>query len=828
MLQQINNMPIGRRLSLIVVLISIVTIGIVSYIALISTTQTLRNEALETLHNQSDQIANSIDRRMQTVQIILDRIRNNVDFEDRVTADDMNEAISSVMRLETNLIVSRVSFYIPGEPIIIHNFPNANTGRDSLTRQINESDFGENAWVREVVDSTETGWYGPENSLFTSQVEPTISLVSRYNNPTTGQRGIVWADISASQLRAILRQTITLEAFLSAGNPGYSFLTGRDDRVTAIYNTRLDDATLLDIFARIQFNQITPLEDVLFATENGAFAINSPLPEAGWQLTTVLPYSALPVLPTETVLQVVLFTALGLLAMIWAVNRYTLLAVGSPLQELSSSAQKIGAGEMSRKLSYQEQRDEIGRVARALEDMRRNLQLSYDTLEHRVIQRTQELDIARQQAQQTAEELRAVYDESLVVVNNFQLQTILQLFTQRILTLLHADYCGIWLLRSNGEELRLVAHTWADDSITNRTAKLGEGLVGLVAQTMQGLIVDDYLSWPNRLNYSNLSLLARAMCVPMLSGGQAVGAAIVGRATDKPQFRETDMRLLTLFANMVSPAVKNAQLFVQLDEARRIADQANEVKTRFLASVTHELRTPLNLIINNMDFMRIGAFGDVTEEQAGRLDQTIRSAEHLLYLINDLLDVSKIEAGEMQLFIQPTDLKPVIEDALDSSLMLLEKLGKSAAVSFMVNTPDDLPLVPMDARRIRQVLYNLLSNAIKFTMEGSVVLTVTVQEDAVHFAVKDTGIGIPEHEQGRLFAAFERTERAKQLAIEGTGLGLPISRHLVEQHGGEMTVVSNAGEGSTFSFTLPLTPLNVERKSNTQIMQAITPQQENP
>ena len=257
---------------------------------------------------------------------------------------------------------------------------------------------------------------------------------------------------------------------------------------------------------------------------------------------------------------------------------------------------------------------------------------------------------------------------------------------------------------------------------------------------------------------------------------------------------------------MVSPAVRNAQLYHQREAARREAERANRVKTRFLASVTHELRTPLNLVINNMDFMRIGAFGEVTDEQLSRLNQTVRSAEHLLYLINDLLDVSKIEAGEMQMFIQSTDVHTIIEDSVDTTYALMEKIeGKEQRVRLVTDIDDTLPKIPIDARRIRQVITNLLSNAVKFTHDGEVKLSVKAIEAGIYFAVSDTGIGIPDEELNILFEAFERTTEAKKQNIEGTGLGLPISQFLVQQHGGSLDVKSVAGEGTTFMFTLPYT-----------------------
>jgi signal transduction histidine kinase len=251
------------------------------------------------------------------------------------------------------------------------------------------------------------------------------------------------------------------------------------------------------------------------------------------------------------------------------------------------------------------------------------------------------------------------------------------------------------------------------------------------------------------------------------------------------------------------------------------AERANQVKTRFLASVTHELRTPLNLVINNMDFMRIGAFGEVNTEQIERLDQTIRSAEHLLYLINDLLDVSKIEAGEMQLFIQETDIYTLLEDAIANTEVTLEQYNKLDTVSFVAEIDEDIPAFPMDARRVRQVLVNLLNNAVTITQAGSITFRVTNRRHYIRVDVIDTGMGISEDEMSKLFEAFERTSSAKANAIEGTGLGLPICKFLVEAHGGEIQVASEVGEGTRFTFTLPLKQRQEATGTDTQSMSQI-------
>jgi signal transduction histidine kinase len=166
--------------------------------------------------------------------------------------------------------------------------------------------------------------------------------------------------------------------------------------------------------------------------------------------------------------------------------------------------------------------------------------------------------------------------------------------------------------------------------------------------------------------------------------------------------------------------------------------------------------------------------------------------------------VSKIDAGEMQLFIQPTDIYPLLDDTVDNIYAFIDKMEpRETPVDLVIDIEDGLPVVPMDSRRVRQVITNLLTNAVKFTSQGSITLTVHKVDSGVEFRVKDTGMGIPDSEINKLFAAFERTQQAKESNIEGTGLGLPISQYLVRQHGGELHVESVSGVGSSFWFILP-------------------------
>ncbi|MBC8099995.1 MAG: GAF domain-containing protein [Armatimonadetes bacterium] len=822
------NQPLARRLSLIVVTISIITLLGVTYLSLISTTLSLRQAAQNTLNRQNSGIANQLDRQLQRVPLLLrDTIQPKLarTYTPGIEVPALRNAMLEVLSDETDILFQRISVYIPGELIASFIFPNPRDATDILARSIDSTSLPADAWFTTVNDAAQSGWFGPVTDLFSTPSGDIITVVVPFNDPAGRRLGIIWADVSPSTLLQLLRETVANEGGVSTTDDGFSFAVGRDGQITTSYNARRRDPTELTRLSEIalQTEGITDIDGV-FQDQQNAFAINSIMTETDWQFITVLPDSALPELPYQTVLQIALISAIGLLALVVVVNRFVYTNVARPAFTLSNTAEKIGGGELTRKipLELREQGDEIGTMARTLEDMRRNLEALYNTLEQRVVERTHELELARQEAQENAGELRAVYDESLSVVSDYQLQLILQTFVQRILRLLKVDYCGVWLLRSNQEEVRLVAHTYPDDAMTNMVVPLGEGLSGTVTKERRAIMVDQYSSFPQRLNLPNIASIERALCVPMISSGDSIGAVMVGRLAEAAVFNENDQRLLTLFANLVSPAVRNAQLFVQLDDARASADRANQVKTRFLASVTHELRTPLNLIINNLDFMRIGAFGDVNEEQEQRLDQTIRSSEHLLYLINDLLDVSKIEAGEMQLFIQPADIYTVLTDALDTAEMMMDKGNKRAQVTFTSQVEEGLPPIPMDARRVRQVMYNLISNAIKFTLKGDILFTVKREPDLVRFSVRDSGIGIPEDQHDRLFQAFERTDNAKQLAIEGTGLGLPISRYLVEAHGGELNFHSEAGEGSTFWFTLPLQATQASSLTTTQMMRVVS------
>lgn len=238
----------------------------------------------------------------------------------------------------------------------------------------------------------------------------------------------------------------------------------------------------------------------------------------------------------------------------------------------------------------------------------------------------------------------------------------------------------------------------------------------------------------------------------------------------------------------------------ETERAKEAAERANVVKSAFLASMSHELRTPLNAILNFSQFLSSGMLGEVNQEQIDMLEKITSSGRHLLNLINDVLDISKIESGSLRLFLEDNvDLTAEVKSVADTGRALLV----DKTVQLNVEIAPDIPLVIADKRRIRQVMLNLISNACKFTMNGHVTIRLSASADEVRFSVQDTGPGIAAEDFELVFEAFRQTHAGVRHG-SGTGLGLAISRRLVEAHFGRLWLESELGVGSTFHVALPL------------------------
>jgi signal transduction histidine kinase len=259
------------------------------------------------------------------------------------------------------------------------------------------------------------------------------------------------------------------------------------------------------------------------------------------------------------------------------------------------------------------------------------------------------------------------------------------------------------------------------------------------------------------------------------------------------------VRLLTTFATQSALAIQNARLFREIADKSRQLEAASHHKSEFLANMSHELRTPLNAILGFSEVLAERMFGEVNAKQAEYLEDILSSGNHLLSLINDVLDLSKVEAGQVELEIAPFSLK----ETLERGILMVKERAIDSGVGLTLETDPHVELVEADQRRTSQVVVNLLSNAVKFTPAGGSINVSSARVNGeVHVSVADTGPGIAPEDQARIFEEFQQTELGAK-ARDGTGLGLALSRRLIELQGGRIWVESELGRGSRFTFAIP-------------------------
>jgi signal transduction histidine kinase len=321
----------------------------------------------------------------------------------------------------------------------------------------------------------------------------------------------------------------------------------------------------------------------------------------------------------------------------------------------------------------------------------------------------------------------------------------------------------------------------------------------------QPLLFDDANPLPRELHLNPRYLIkairtSRFLVIPMIARGETVGVfASDNKLTGRPISRKT-VDLLQTFASHAAVAIANARLFHAIDEKSRELEAASRHKSEFLANMSHELRTPLNAIIGFSEVLSEGMFGEINEKQTEYLGDILESGRHLLSLINDILDLSKIEAGRMELEATDFDLPSAIENAL---ILVRERAGRRGT-TLRREIDERLGTIRADERKVKQVLLNLLSNALKFTPEGGRIdIRAGLHDGLAEISVTDTGVGIAPEDQEAVFEEFRQVGTAAK-KVEGTGLGLALSRKFIELHGGRIWVKSQVGVGSTFTFTLPV------------------------
>jgi two-component system, NtrC family, sensor kinase len=444
--------------------------------------------------------------------------------------------------------------------------------------------------------------------------------------------------------------------------------------------------------------------------------------------------------------------------------------------------------------------------------------------------------------------LKTFADQAVIAIENVRLFTELQ-NTNHALTAAHAQVTeALEQQTATGDILKIIAQTQADvqpvfDTMVRSAVRLCNGLFGTlwrfdgewihqVAQynyTPEALeeVRRLYPARPSRGHGSARAILGKAVVhipdveldtefeyqalsravgwrsglfVPMLRDGAPIGALAVTRAAPGP-FSTSEIDLLKTFADQAVIAVENVRLFRETEQKSRQLEAASRHKSEFLANMSHELRTPLNAVIGFSEVLLQRMFGELNAKQDEYLKDIYASGQHLLSLINDILDLSKIEAGRMELIRAPFHLP----GALENAVTLVKERAARHGITLELDLDPRLGEVVGDERKVKQVLLNLLSNAVKFTPEGGrVSLKAGFSDVAAEIAVTDTGIGIAPEDQAAIFEEFRQVGRDETRKQEGTGLGLALAKKFIELHGGRIWVYSDLGHGSTFTFTLPV------------------------
>ena len=407
----------------------------------------------------------------------------------------------------------------------------------------------------------------------------------------------------------------------------------------------------------------------------------------------------------------------------------------------------------------------------------------------------------------SVEKLTALGEVSQAVSSTLDLDTVLDTITERARQLSGADGGSVYEYDEVTQQFHLRATRNIDAALIQalRMAPLrkGEGVMGRATETREPIQIGD-IAAPGVYESHLREVLVKAgyralLSVPIVREGQIIGSLSLNRKLPG-DFSAEVIEVLRTFATQSALAIQNARLFRELAVKSRQLEVASQHKSEFLANMSHELRTPLNAVIGFSEVLTDRMFGELNAKQEEYLKDIYASGAHLLALINDILDLSKIEAGRMELELTEFDLPT----ALDNALTLVRERAGRRSIALHTTIDGRLGQVQGDERKIRQVVLNLLSNAIKFTPEGGRIDVGAAPRDGnVEVSVRDTGIGIAPEDQEAVFEEFRQVGTAAK-KIEGTGLGLALCRKFVELHGGKIWVKSQLGVGSTFTFTIPL------------------------
>jgi len=465
-------------------------------------------------------------------------------------------------------------------------------------------------------------------------------------------------------------------------------------------------------------------------------------------------------------------------------------SITTPLIKLSQTATEIAAGNLNL-TAHVERQDEIGTLANAFNSMTAQLHELINRLEDRVEERTRAIETSA--------------DISRRITSMLDIDILLQYVVNCIQEEFNFYHVHIYLVEEGTNDLLMMqgsGEVGAKLKARKHRLKAGRGIVGKVAATNEYLLSNNVFDVPNFVRNALLPDTKSELAVPLRKGDTTLGVLDI-QSTQLDEFTLDDVAVIQLIGDQTAVAIDNARLLTKITEHLTKLQEVDRLKSEFLTTMSHELRTPLNSILGFTELLLEGISGELPDMARNDILTIHKSGQHLLAILNDLLDISKIEAGLMEIVPEPLEVLPLMSDVLATAELLIQNKSLELVTHFAPN----LPLIQADKTRLKQVLLNLLDNAIKFTDEGQVIIKINVDDhkkDTLKFSIKDTGIGIPADKLALIFEVFHQVDMSKTRVYGGTGIGLAICKRLIEMHGGDINVASQEGVGSEFSFTIPL------------------------